>query len=86
MQPISPVIPGIPPVYEVIYAKDQPQFSPLPAYKWKDGHVVSRWKMSFKERLHCLFFGYIYLNIFTYNEPLQPIKLSIDPPEETRGY
>ena len=81
MQPISPVIPGISSTYKVVYAKDQPQYNPSPVYKWKDEHVVSRWKMNFKERLHCLFFGYIYLNISTFT-----VRLSIEPPEETRGY
>ncbi len=71
---------------EVIYAKDQPEYNPLPAERWKDGTVVSKWKFSWKERLNILFNGSIYLSILTFNNALQPVRLSIDRPEEIRGF
>lgn len=62
----------------VIYAKNQPEYRPLPAHKTKDGVVTSCWQMTFKERLKVLFFGKIYLSMLTFNMPLQPILISID--------
>ena len=36
--------------------------TPLPV--WTDGtECISKWKMSFSERLHCLFFGFVWLRV-----------------------
>ena len=78
MKPVSPVLPGQP---EVVYAKDQPQYNLLPAIKGIDGMVITRWKLSWKERLIVLLNGDIYLQVLTFNRPLQPVKLSVEPPE-----
>jgi len=50
------------------YAKDQPEYLPLPSLKieGKEGHVVSCWQMSFKERLKVLFTGKIWLDLLPY--------------------
>lgn len=82
MYPVTPVHPSIK-LKEVIYAKDQPEYIPLPAYKWKDGTVVSRWKLSWKERLQILFSGNLFLAIKTYNNPLQPVLISSEWISET---
>lgn len=60
----------------VVFAKDQPQYLPLPA---NVGHnyVETKWKLSWKERLHAFIMGSVYLTLKTYNEPLQPIRLSL---------
>lgn len=85
MLAVSPVLPlrnkllEIAP--EVVYAKDQPQYNPLPAIKTTDGEVITRWKLSLRERLIVLFSGSIWLNLLTFNSPLQPIKLSVIEPE-----
>lgn len=71
---------------EVVYAKDQPEYIPLPAERWKDGTVVTKWNLSWKERLKVLFNGHFYLSVLTFNQPLQPVRLSVNRPEETRGY
>ncbi len=63
-------------VSEVVFAKDQPQYTPLPAIKFEDGLVVTRWKLSFWERLHVLFGGSVYLGLLTFKYPLQPIRMS----------
>jgi hypothetical protein len=78
--PTSPVIPGFD-LEEVLYAKDQPQYQPLPVYKFDDGTIISRWKLSWKERLLVLFKGDIYLWIMTFNKPLQPIIINVNKPE-----
>ncbi len=78
MKPVSPVIPGH---SEVVYAKDQPQYNPLPSIKQPDGCVVTRWTMPWPERFQILFTGSVYLEVMTFNQPLQPLKMSTQPPE-----
>lgn len=68
---------------EVIFAKDQPQYNPLPAIKWKDGTILTKWKLPINERIRLLFSGHIFLTLKTFNQPLQPVKLSIDDPTYT---
>lgn len=78
--PISPVILGVD-LEEVVYAKDQPQYQPFPVYKFDDGTIISRWKLSWKERLLVLLKGDIYLWIMTFNKPLQPVIINVSRPE-----
>jgi hypothetical protein len=74
LTPVSPVAPGLD-LPEVVYAKDQPQYIPLPAYRYDDGTVVTRWRLSWRERLAVLFGGSIWLTLLTFNKPLQPVML-----------
>lgn len=59
-----------------VYAKDQPEYLPLPAHKTDEGQVTSCWKLSFKERLQVLFSGKIFVVSLTFNNPLQPLRLA----------
>jgi len=61
-----------------IFAKNQPQYRPLPALKLNngDGDVISCWKLTVPERLKVLFTGKIWVGEKTFNEPLTPILLS----------
>lgn len=65
-------------VSEITFAKDQPQYISLPALKFSDGLVVTRWVPTFWERVHLIFGGSLYLGLLTYNKPLQPIRMSTD--------
>lgn len=79
MRPVSPVALDSEDrwgVSEVTFAKDQPEYIPLPALKFQDGLVVTRWGLSWRERLTLLFGGSVYLGMLTYNRPLQPIRIS----------
>jgi len=58
--------------FNVEFAKDQPEYQTLPAYKSEEGIVVSCWKLSFQERLRVLFFGNIWLSLMSFNKPLTP--------------
>lgn len=58
----------------VIYAGNQPQYLPLPAYRSEDGLVITCWELSFKERIKLLLSGKLFLAILTFNNPLQPLK------------
>lgn len=63
-------------ISEVVYAKNQPQYLQLPALRFSDGLVVTRWKPSLLERLFIALGGDIYLGQLTFNQPLQPVKMS----------
>ena len=64
----------------VVYAENQPEYLPLPSHKSKDGTVTSCWGMSIKERLKVLWTGRIYLQVLTFNHPLQPLRMGISNP------
>lgn len=64
----------------VVFAKDQPEYLPLPAYRDEDGTVISCWKLSWKERLKILLTGKLWLSILTFNAQLQPQLPSADNP------
>ncbi|MCI0624841.1 MAG: hypothetical protein L0387_24915 [Acidobacteria bacterium] len=78
MRSVSPVLPGLP---QVIYAENQHEYLPLPAYRSVDGVVVTRWRLSLVERLRVLIRGDIYLSVLTFNQPLQPVKIETEPPD-----
>jgi hypothetical protein len=62
----------------IVFAKDQPEYQPLPALKKKteEGEVVSCWKLSFKERIKILFSGKIWLSLMSFNKALTPSYLT----------
>lgn len=78
---------------QVNYAKDQPQYLPLPALRSRDGRVISEWALDHREceLLKAILDNYfagieapprIALMHHTFNEPLQPIRVQIGPFEE----
>ena len=69
------------------YAENQDEYITLPAHKTKDGQgqVTTCWKLSLGERCKLLFSGKIYLQILTFNNPLQPLKMSIEKPYTIGG-
>lgn len=79
MQPASPVYEPADDMWgvkEVTFAEYQPEYLNLPALRFQDGVVVTRWQMSWRERLSVLLSGSVYLSVLTFNQPLQPMKLS----------
>jgi len=80
VKPITPIVPGHDlPVVE--FAKDQPEYFTLPAHRTLDGVVVTRWQLSWRERLRVLLRGNLWLHVHTFNQPLQPVLLEVVPPE-----
>jgi hypothetical protein len=63
------------------YAKDQPEYLQLPAFRARDGRVATLWGLSFKDRIKVLFTGKIWLEVLTFNKPLLPLKVSADKPD-----
>ena len=87
MNPITPVLPLQPKTreLEMTFAKDQPEYRPLPIIKTSDGTVISRWKLTWKERFIILFRGNLFLRQLTFNEALQPQLPTIEEPQITIG-
>lgn len=63
-----------------VYAKDQPEYMPLPALKLNtpQGEVISCWKMSVLDRVKVLFTGKIWVSLMSFNKPLTPSYLSVN--------
>jgi hypothetical protein len=82
MTPVDEVIPGRSlPVTE--FAKHQPQYRTLPGYRAHDsrGTVITRWKLTWRERFRIFVMGDLWLTMLTFNQKLMPVKLSVDPPD-----
>lgn len=61
-----------------VYAENQDEYRNLPSLKLDtpEGHVISCWKMSFKERMRVLIFGRVWMNLLSFNRPLTPSLLT----------
>lgn len=83
MTPIEVGIPVPEGWRRVVYAENQKEYLPLPCLQEDSptGHVITNWKLTWRERLKILFKGNLYLTVMTFHKPLQPILLRIDPPE-----
>jgi len=81
LKPISPVVPGFE-RYERVFGASQPEYIPLPTLATGDdaGVVISRWRMTWKERLRALVFGDVYLRQATFGQALQPVLVHIEAP------
>lgn len=66
------------PESNVIFAANQPEYQPLPAWKNEGGmgEVVSCWKLSFKERITILFTGKLWVSLCAFGKPLTPSYFS----------
>lgn len=79
MRPVKPIVPGLNlPVTE--FAKEQPEYNRLPAFRSINGVVLSRWRLTWRERFLTFFRGDVYLSVHTFGHPLQPINLTIERP------
>lgn len=61
----------------VIFAKDQPEYIPLPAAVDENGLVMTEWEPTAEELGLLLSGGRIRLWTHTYRTPLQPQKLEV---------
>jgi hypothetical protein len=65
--------------HNVVIAKDQPEYIPLPA-RVENGVATFCWQLSWRERVRLLLRGEIWHQVMTFNGPLQPQKLSTKNP------
>ena len=68
VSPSRPVDGGV-----VVYAANQPEYLPLPVWKRQDGRVVSRWRLTWRERIAALVGHSVYIEVTTFGQALQPI-------------
>ncbi len=64
----------------VIIAKDQPEYLPMPAHITQDGRVICLWQLTWKERLTLLLKGKLWHTVLTFGRPMQPQLLQGDSP------
>lgn len=77
MTPISPVLTEEFRDLEVIYAKGQKEYTPLPVIKNSAGVVLSRWHLTDAEREAVAQGADVFLSIHTFNQLLQPLRVEI---------
>lgn len=64
----------------IVFAKDQPEYQPLPAFKndSPSGEVISCWQLSFKERVKILFTGKLWVSLLSFSKPLTPVFFTVN--------
>lgn len=74
----GPVCPGLE-QYEKVYAKAQPQYNPLRTLVSNRGErsVLSRWGLTEEQRAKVAAGADIYLELLTFGDPLQPIRMGV---------
>lgn len=86
MKPVSPVLPGYE-LPEIVYAKDQPEYNPLPAVviEGQGRPILTRWEFTEEERQRVANGESLYLWVYTFGQPLQPISPEIKTAKEIMG-
>lgn len=71
------------PEQNVVFAKDQPEYLPLPAFRndSAEGEVISCWQLSFGERVKILFTGKLWVSLMSFNKPLTPSFFTVNKSE-----
>ena len=69
----------------VVYGVNQPEYTPLPAFRKENGEIWTCWKLSPEDLKQIQETGVIWLAMLTFNQPLQPVLLSVDKPEPVDG-
>lgn len=77
MEPVTPVLAPEFVDKEVVYAKDQSEYKPLPTLKNAAGVVMSRWRFTDEEREAIAHGADLMRSVWTFNQPLQPLYLEI---------
>ena len=74
----APVIPGLE-GFEVVYAKDQPEYIPLRTLRSRtdEGKVMSRWTLTPEQRKAVAEGADLFLTLLTFQGPLQPITMAV---------
>lgn len=86
MEPVETRLPETRGWTPLVYAKDQPEYLPLPVMRSVDGRVVSRWTLTDEEREAILAGADIFLTVHTFNVDIQhrfgllPVSLVVDCP------
>lgn len=76
MKPVEPKVPHDGAAL-VVFAKDQPQYDPLPAYVDGAGLVMTEWEFSAEDLATIVNGGRVRLWISTFRRSLQPIAIEV---------
>jgi hypothetical protein len=68
--------------HTVVFARNQPEYKPLPAHVEYPGIVTCCWRLSWTERIAVLLTGHLWQRVYTFYKPLQPQKFLLDRPKE----
>lgn len=62
-----------------VAAKDQPEYQPLPCHvdAGPEGTVTACWKMNWKERIHVLLTGKVWVSLWCFHKPITPSRISV---------
>lgn len=72
----------------VVFAKDQPEYIPLPAMRVPNdpqGLVITKWELTPEEMELIKETGTIHLSMLTFNQPLQPVLLTVGFPTQQQS-
>lgn len=61
----------------VVFAKNQPEYNPLPALVFPDGRICTEWAFTEDERALIARGENLRLWVWSFNRPLQPVALQI---------
>lgn len=61
----------------ITFAKDQPEYTPLPALVYPDGKVLTEWTFTDEERAAIARGENVRLWVWTFGHPLQPVALEV---------
>lgn len=76
MNVVSPVIPSLESA-EVVIAKDQPEYIPVPSLRTDCGKVLVRLDFSAEDLACAVNGGSLYLCFLTFNQPMQPFMAAV---------
>ncbi|QQS33529.1 MAG: hypothetical protein IPM50_02795 [Acidobacteriota bacterium] len=78
MKPVSPIVKGCED-HEIRIAENQDEYETLPALPVDHGQrILTRWSLTWRERLTLLFKGNVYLHVWTFGRPIQPLYMEVD--------
>lgn len=80
MDPVREDELAVPAGYQlVVYAKNQPQYLPLPVVRTPDGTCYSEWLPTVEERAALAQGRAVRIRLWcwTFNQPLQPVKVEL---------
>jgi hypothetical protein len=83
MKAVTPVLPSSPQFKEIVLAKDQKEYFPLPVavIGYQDTtSLISCYKLSLRERMQILFSGKVWWEQLTFGKRLQPQKMYVSEP------
>ena len=62
----------------VVYGEGQPEYKPFPAHKTKEGQAIFCFELDEAERKKIAETGELWVSLLTFNQPLQPIFITIN--------